>query len=109
MICSCPEHVELRRSGKKHVECCFNGRRLHEAWPRVQSTIARARARAYSLTLDDTEGDNRTFVTIRSMLMKFASLLNYRLKYLSAAPWSFSRADTVEGAEFFCRKLKPNL
>ena len=106
MICSCPEHVELRRSGKKHVECCFNGRRLHEAWPRVQSMIERVRARAYSLRLDDTEGDNRIFVTTRSMLMKLASLLNYRMKYLSAAPWSFSRCDTVEGSEFFLSQVE---
>ena len=106
MVCECPEHVQLRQDGAKHVPCWWNSRRLKHAWGFCVSRIAFYRHRARNLTLADCGGDSATFQVTRSHLTKLASLMVMRFSYLKHPPWSFSNVDSIEGAATFMAQVR---
>ena len=108
MICTCPDHVRQRTEDhKKHVPCfCFNSRRLRHAWTYIQDESAKYLARAAELGPDDCEGDALLVPIMKSMLVQLSGVLVTRHKYLKSAPWSFARADEVEGARLFLAQYR---
>ena len=98
MTCDCDLHIQLRRSGARHISCPRNGRNIRHGWAFIQSLIADLRDKANALTLADCEGDLEVYRDTRDMLLKVMGSLRMRFKYLSVAPWSFANADIEEGS-----------
>ena len=74
---------------------------MRGAWKRVSQEIQKFRDLAANLTVEDCEGDASLFTDLVAALRGAAALLEIRFKYLNVVPWSFSNADTPEGAMSF--------
>ena len=92
MVCNCPAHIEQRRVTKRHVKCSRASRRLDEVYDMVTEEVKSAREDARNLTKEDCEGDQPMTNRTRDMLLKYASLLELRCKYLALIPWRFAAA-----------------
>jgi len=101
MICTCPEHVQMRLEGAKHVFCYFNGCRLDEAFDYTQAKAVEMRTRSRTLTVADCEGDREVHRAVRRMLEYSAAQLHTRNKHYGVPPWSFARCGTRQGAQEF--------
>jgi len=98
MICGHARCNELRKEGKKHVECRENGRRLRDAWEWIQLRIVEFQQWARTVTLADCEGNGDIWELVKTMCKKAASELRLHFKHYAVVPWAFARADTVAGA-----------
>ena len=101
MVCTCPQHVQDRARGAKHINCWHNSRRLVDAWPYVESEAAAMSDRSQHIGPDDCEGDAELAQVIADQIDFLATNMVRRQKYLKSAPWSFSRAGTRVGAKVF--------
>ena len=57
MTCTCPQHIDLRKGGQKHVPCFWNGRKLAQAWPDLEIEKEATREIARTMTPDKVEGN----------------------------------------------------
>ena len=99
MICDCPEHLQARAQGVRHITCVLNSRRLAETAQEIDKFATCTRARAVTLTEHDCDDDHAVFRIIRPMLTKLAATSVQRFKYIKNTPWSFSQTCTVTGAQ----------
>ena len=106
MVCTCAEHVADRLRGVKHISCCWNSKRLDEAWDHIQESCEAWRGRARQITEAECENDRALFKTIKQMLNQLASRTHQRFKYLGSAPWSFARTLSVAGAKEFLEQVQ---
>jgi len=98
MICSCPEHVRMRREDRvKHINCMQNSRRLRDAWPELERELARITTQLNDLTPADTGGSEELYVMTQGMLQRKITGIRQRFGYLATLPLAFSQADTQEG------------
>ena len=99
MICNCDEHLRMRREdGVKHISC-WNSRRLPEAPDRLHTEVDMCNTKARNLKPPQCEGDNALHGEIVNMCRRRGTELRLRTTYIDTVPWSFSRANTVEGAK----------
>ena len=105
MVCTCPEHVQMRRE-RKSVSCFRNSQRLDEAFDFVQTESEAFLTRSRTLTLAECEGDFRVFRAVRHMLEWCGTNIRNRNKYLGRPPWSFGRCKTRQGAADFLDMVK---
>jgi len=101
LICECPEHLQQRRDGVKHISCVYNSCRLRNAWTHLSDSAASMLDRANTLRADEVGGCVNTADIIKTQLRQVAGQYLHRNKYLSSVPWSLSRADSEVGAQAF--------
>ena len=106
MICTCEEHVQMRRDGVKHISCPWNSRRLEEAWGHVCDDVTAVRARVGQITDADFENDNEVYRVIRPMMQKLASTEKQRFKFSGCTPWSVSKTGSVAGAKAWIEQVQ---
>jgi len=70
MICTCPEHVQQRLQGVKHITCKYSGRRLPEAASYVDQEVLAAREGARSLMLPHVGNNRDVFKAVKKLLQK---------------------------------------
>jgi len=98
MVCSCPEHIQQRKEHKK-VSCIRDGRRLDEAWPKVQEMAEAFKTRKRTLRTADVEDDVDLYPKIRRLCAQAAGHIKHRFKYYGILPWSLALCLTPAGAQ----------
>ena len=99
LTCECPEHIQQRRDGARHISCFYNGRKLRNAWQHSVDEIQASQMRARALPIEEVENSRDMWEAIKRMLEFKASTIKMRNKYLSRVPWAVARADTEAGAQ----------
>ena len=85
---------------RRHAACFLpkNGRRLRDAAKEAQDVATDMFNLAKHLPEEWCGGGPVVREQVRNMLLKGASVIPNRFKYLRLVPWAYSNADTKEGA-----------
>jgi hypothetical protein len=106
MICGCPEHIQARKNGTRHISCPRNGRRLREAWPFVQGVVKDMVRDSNALGVAACNGSEPVRKQVSNMMKRGASTIGIRFKYLANIPWICCNMDNMEGALEVIRQVE---
>ena len=104
--CTCPQHVQDRLDGVKHIDCVMNSRRLREVVPTLADERRETKQKQRDLTPANTEGSNLVCILIKEMLARKVGALDTRFGYFKKLPWYFAHADEIDGAQEVMRQVR---
>jgi hypothetical protein len=87
MCCRCPEHIQARAEGVKHIECFWNSCRLAGASEFLHQKVADTETKARNLKPVDVGGREDVCRVVKNMLKKKASLYKLRFQWIHLVPW----------------------